>query len=33
MSRTCSAKVSYVVIDDVAKLPLRVPEIYRALTT
>ena len=25
--------VSYVVIDDVAKLPLRVPEIYRALTT
>jgi len=25
--------VSYVVIDDVAKLPLRVPEIYRTLTT
>ena len=25
--------VNYVVIDDVAKLPLRVPEIYRALTT
>jgi len=26
-------EVSYVVIDDVAKLPLRVPEIYRTLTT
>lgn len=25
--------VNYVVVDDVAKLPLRVPEIYRALTT
>ena len=25
--------VNYVVVDDVSKLPLRVPEIYRALTT
>ena len=25
--------VNYVVIDDPAKLPLRIPEIYRALTT
>lgn len=26
-------EVNYIVIDDVRKLPLRMPEIYRSLTT